>query len=265
MLTWVSCGLAPHAARRATQDPRANRTGGELIPSRVFVGLARQDARLYQIRQQIANLPKRIKDLGTERTRLEVLRREAEGRSSQAEAGRRKLEAELAEFRQRKAKSESRLATLTSTEQYQAVVKEIATHGEKIDALESQVLEAMERSEESQRALVAESARVRQALDALEAQERAMQADLEAARSSLPEETRRRETLLGEVDGPTRAAYDRILRAKGDAALSLVTGVSCGICKGVQPPQVLQVLRQGTGLNTCQMCGRILVWDPEAA
>ena len=48
-------------------------------------------------------------------------------------------------------------------------------------------------------------------------------------------------------------------------ALALVTGPNCGICKAVQPPQVMQQLRQGTAMQSCQMCGRILVWDPQSA
>jgi predicted nucleic acid-binding Zn-ribbon protein len=231
----------------------------------ILVELARRDARLYGLRQQIANLPRRIQDLGAQRAKLELQFREVEGRLQQSESARRKLEGELTEYRQRKAKSESRLATLTSTEQYQALVKEIATHAAHIDELESQILEAMDRSEQVQRQVDAERVRVQQAVGVLEEQQRSLQADLEAARASLPEDSRARDGFLAQVDAPTRAAYDRILRAKGDAALALVAGQSCGICKAVQPPQVLQALRQGGGATrTCQMCGRILVWDGES-
>lgn len=226
-----------------------------------LVQLARKDARLYQLRQQISTLPRRMQELIGERNRLELQQKEAEGRLQQAESGRRKLENELNEYKQRRTKSESRLATLTSTEQYQALVKEIATHGEKIVALEDQILAAMERSEEAQRAFEAEKARVRQAIEVIDGQQRSLQADLEAARQSLPEETRQREAALEHVEPRLRFLYDRILKAKGDAALAIVTGSNCGICKGVQPPQVVQMLRQGGGTHACQMCGRILVWD----
>ena len=108
-----------------------------------LVDLARHDARLYQLKQQIVALPRRLADLDQERLRLERQLREAEARWEQAEAARRKLELELSEFRDKRAKSEARLATLTSTEQYQALVKEMAIQSERIDALESSILEAM--------------------------------------------------------------------------------------------------------------------------
>jgi predicted nucleic acid-binding Zn-ribbon protein len=227
----------------------------------ILLHLARQDARLYQLRQQIANLPRRLQELGNERLKLQVQLKEAEGRLSQAEGGRRKLETEATEYRQRKAKSESRLASLTSTEQYQALQKEIQSHSEKIDGLESQILEAMERSEQVERALAGERTRVEQAMEALDAQQRSLESDLAAARADLPGAEAARQRFLAEVDPQTRQLYDRILKSKGDAALALVTGQSCGICKAVQPPQVLQVLRQGVTTRACQMCGRLLVWD----
>jgi predicted nucleic acid-binding Zn-ribbon protein len=227
-----------------------------------LVELAREDARLFQVKQQITNLPRRLQELGRERARLEVQAKEAEGRLQQAESARRKLENELTDTRARKNKSESRLASITSTDQYQAVTKEIETLGARIDALESQVLEAIERGEEAERQRNAERARVEQALGVLTAQARQIESDLEAARAGLEAQMQRRQRSLENVDAATRTIYERILKAKGDAGLALVSAQNCGICNGVQPPQVLQQLRQGTGLYTCQMCGRILVWDP---
>jgi predicted nucleic acid-binding Zn-ribbon protein len=164
----------------------------------------------------------------------------------------------------KRAKSEARLATLTSTEQYQALVKEIAAQLERIDALESSILEAMERSEEMRQQRDAEKARTAQALVVLDAQQAQLRADLSAAQANVPKESAGRDAAAAAVDPTTRTLYERILGAKRDAALALVNGQVCGICKAVQPPQVVQMLRQSKGTQTCQMCGRILVWDPES-
>ena len=229
-----------------------------------LVQLAREDARLYQIKQQIANLPRRLNDLAKERAVLELQGREAEGRLQNVDSTRRKLEGELSDARAKKAKSEGRLASITSTDQYQALQKEIITMSERVDTLESQVLEALERVEEVQRQRDSEATRVGQAIEAIEAQKRQLNADFEAAKASVVEQNSRREAALVGVESHTRNVYERILKAKGDAALSIVSGTNCGICKAVQPPQFVQQLRQGAGLQTCQMCGRILVWDAPA-
>jgi predicted nucleic acid-binding Zn-ribbon protein len=236
-----------------------------LTSNQLLVDLARSDARLFQLKQQITALPRRLLELDRERAHLARQQREAEARWEQVESARRKLESELAEFRAKRSKSEARLAALTSTEQYLAVQKEIATHAERIDALESSILEALERSEEMRRQRDAEAARVAQELHGLEAQQAQLRADLAAAQGCIPAETAQRDAAVAAIDAPTRVLYERILRAKGDAAVALLHGTNCGICKGVQPPQIVALLRQGRGSHSCQMCGRILVWDPESA
>jgi len=265
----VNVGCCVRGPGRRARPGRVDRVSGVCYGAGVssqtqLVQLAREDARLYQLKQQIANLPRRIAELGKERSALELQGREAEGRLQNADSTRRKLEGELADARAKKNKSEGRLSSITSTDQYQAVQKEVGTMSERIDTLESQVLEALERVDEVQRQRDAEAARVAQAVEGIEAQKRQLAADLEAAKASLEEQNARREGALVGVDGHTRTVYERILKAKGDAALSIVSLANCGICKAVQPPQVVQQLRQGTGLQTCQMCGRILVWDAPA-
>lgn len=231
----------------------------------ILADLARRDARLFALKQQIQNIPRRIAELEAELKRLEGEGRDAGARVDQAEAARRKLENELQEVRQRRTKSEGRLATLTSTEQYQAVVKEIAGHGERIDALESAVLEAMERAEDAAVRRDAEVARVEQGIQVARGQVTAYQADLDAARTEMPLATAERDAVVQTLDAPTRGLYERVLGVRRDAGLALVHSSTCGICKAVQPPQVLQLLRSETGIQTCQMCGRILVWDGAAA
>ena len=235
------------------------------MSSNPLVELAREDARLFQIKQQIAALPRRISELGAEGARVERQIAEAEARWDQAESARRRLETDLAEFRAKRAKSEGRLGTLTSTEQYQALVKEMTTQSEKIDALEVSILEAMERSDEARKQRDLERARLGETLQGLRSQQEGLQRDLAAAQAGLVEQGARRDAAATRVDGPTRVLYERILKAKKDAAIGLLAGSSCGICKGVQTPQVLQLLHQNKGVQACQMCGRILVWDPESA
>jgi predicted nucleic acid-binding Zn-ribbon protein len=232
------------------------------VAANPLVELAREDARLFQLKQQIGNLPRRLAELGKERAALELQGREAEARLQNADTTRRKLDGELGEARAKKSKSEGRLASITSTDQYQALQKEIVTMTERVDALESQVLEAMERVEEATRQRDAEKARVAQALASLDVQHRQLSADLDRARAGLEEQNRKREQALSGIDARLRVMYERILKAKGDAGVSLVVAQSCGICKAKQPPQVVQQLRQAAGMQVCQMCGRILVWDP---
>ena len=110
----------------------------------ILIELAREDAALYQMRQQVAALPQRIRGLDDEKRSVEGQLADAEAVFQKAEKERRKLETELQDVKARRAKSETRLSALTSTDQYQALQREMAQQDSRIDELESSVLEAME-------------------------------------------------------------------------------------------------------------------------
>ncbi|UCE02542.1 MAG: hypothetical protein JSW67_15080 [Candidatus Latescibacterota bacterium] len=230
----------------------------------VLIELAREDARLFQLRGQLAALPKRIDDLDDEKRRVQQQLEECEGVYQKQEKARRKLELELQEVRQRRAKSESRQSSLTSTDQYQALMREIATQDQRIDELESLVLEAMERSEQALVRRDADSVRCQTELKRLEALQVQLRQDLASAHATVEEQSARRDAAVQKVEPRTRSLYERVLRAKKDAAIARVHDRTCGICNALQPPQVIQLLRgEDPTLQTCQVCGRILVWDPD--
>jgi predicted nucleic acid-binding Zn-ribbon protein len=230
-----------------------------------LIELARQDARLFQLRQQIASLPQRLQQLDHDLARTRRLVGEAEAIYDKAEKAQRRLEIDLQDAKQRRTKSEGRQASLTSTHEYQAVMKEIELATGKIQDLESSVLEAMERSEQARKRRDAEVQRLQAELARLTGLQQQLRGDLEAANEGVSAQLQKRDAAVAQVDPNTRRLYERVLKAKKDAAIALVSGTVCGICKGVQPPQVIQMLRQERGLQTCQICGRILVWDPQTS
>ena len=229
----------------------------------VLVELAHEDARLYQLRQQIASLPRRLRELESQRQDLQRQLQDCDAVYQRNERERRRLELELQDCRQKRAKSETRLAALTSTEQYQAVQREMLQQDARIDELESALLEAMDRSTQGLVRRDQESARLQSEIGRLDELQLQLETDLEQARQNVEAQRDKRDGLIRQLEPSTRALYERVLRARGDAAIALLGERRCGICSAVQPPQVVQELRGGTtALRTCQSCGRILIWDP---
>jgi ribonuclease HI/predicted nucleic acid-binding Zn-ribbon protein len=193
----------------------------------ILIELAREDAHLFQLRRQVATLPKRIDDLDDEKRRVQRQLEECEAVYQKQEKARRKLELELQEVRQRRAKSESRQSSLTSTDQYQALMREIATQDQRIDELESLVLEAMERSEQALKRRDTESIRWQTELKRLEALQVQLRQDLASAHSTVEEQSARRDAAVQKVEPQTRSLYERVLRAKKDAAIARVNDRTC--------------------------------------
>lgn len=231
--------------------------------SAVLVELAREEARLYQLKQQVASLPRRLQELEASQRGVQRQREEAQAIHQKTERERRKLEVELQETQQKRTKAEQRQSSITNTQQYQASVREIESLTSRVGTLESAVLEAIERSDEAAKRRDAEMIRLDAEGQRLEALQQQLQSDLESARAKLGPQSALRDAAVNHLDARTRALYERVLKAKGDAGIALVTDRKCGICSALQPPQFIQMLRgDDPPLQACQICGRILVWDP---
>ena len=61
--------------------------------------------------------------------------------------------------------------------------------------------------------------------------------------------------------------YKRLRKGKNGLAVSTVNPVkhSCQGCHKRLPPQKVQEVRKNNDIIFCENCGRILVWDAEAA
>ncbi len=149
--------------------------------------------------------------------------------------------------------------TVRSPRDLEGLQKNIAGSDERIGALETRVLEAMERDEaltgriaEMERALARDKAE----LSERRGQARARIAEIDAALSGLEP---RRQGLAEAVAGPVLREYERIRSRAAGIGAAVVAGGSCGACGVALPPLVLSRLARGEALLTCEHCGRILV------
>jgi predicted nucleic acid-binding Zn-ribbon protein len=137
--------------------------------------------------------------------------------------------------------------------------KNIAGSEERIGALETRVLEAMER-EESLTARIGEIERGlradRERLAELQQAAARRLGELDAELADLQE---RRGALAAAVAAPVLREYERVRSRAGGVGVGIVTGGVCGACGVALPPLMTSRLSHGEGLLTCEHCGRILV------
>ena len=190
----------------------------------------------------------------------------AKAQSDLAENGKahRSLEGQVGDFRQKISKLLDQMNVAKTNEQFRAFQHEIQFCKDKIDEIEESILEKMEQAEELQakisqaeKDLRVESAKVAADVDKAKTRIAADQADREEVRASRAE-------LAGQINPATLRVYDRIRKTRG-AAVTPVTGESCGSCHVRLRPKFLQDLRQiESGVLTCESCG-LIVYVPEPA
>jgi hypothetical protein len=162
-------------------------------------------------------------------------------------------------------KFQNQLPLIKKNEEYQALLHEIeAVKGRRSD-LETQVLERLEEEEKLtgarprlEAALTQAEAEVRARLGAIEAAER-------AGREQLGALDARREAQIAGLPAATRSRYERIHESRQGRAVVAIDKNACGGCFRALPPQVMQEAKKHDRLLTCEGCGRLVVYPPDAA
>ncbi len=238
-----------------------------------LVDLQAHDNQMKALRDQIAALAKslaaaesRAKDAAARRAQvLEAIAKE--------EALRRKEESEIADLREKLARTLKKLDMTTTTAQLTALEHEAAFARSEIARIEDAELESMERSETLDRDRASADEALADADAALD-RERTRTSDLTAADNAAlasleSERVALRAAVAHSSTGETSLAnYDRIARGKGTAVAEAVNQ-QCTACRMMLRPQRWNDLRDNSPespsadtIFTCESCGRMIFYSP---
>ena len=224
------------------------------------------ELRIADLEARIKDIPLRLKQLEHDQEQAASGLQAAEARLTDCEKERRRLEGELADLKARVSKYQDQSLLVKTNLEYQAILKEIATAKDQIDAVETQVLERLLEAD-SLKAKVKEEREITARLQAEIASERtrveAERLEMERVVAVAREE---RESEARELPAEVLRNYERIRDARGGQALARAEGELCSACKMRIRPQHLADLKLGAELVQCEHCQRILLWkEPPAA
>jgi hypothetical protein len=238
-----------------------------------LVVLQTHDIEAKRLRDQIAALPRQLATLELKSAATVGQRAVVLDLIAKEEALRRRQESEIADRKQKLARTQKKIDISTTTVQVTALEHEAAFARAEINRLEDAELESMERGEalDAQLALadqaVADAAatleRERVRIHELLARDRAALAALDALRVAL-----RTQIAQSDTGEDSLSTYDRISRSKG-TAVSQAIHQRCSACQMMLRPQRWNDLRDNTPgsessqtLMTCENCGHLLYYDP---
>lgn len=212
--------------------------------------LERREAELREIRQR----RQRNRELEAAQARLERLRSEEQT----AAAGQHALELELSTLESKITRDRTRMygGQIVDPRELASLEKELEHYSAQRDALEEQVLLAMERLEGLQESAASAAGDVEELRQRWEVDRPALQRREEELAGSLTQLQAEREALAASLDPSALELYRR-LRAGSGHAVSHVTDGICQWCRVAIPPKDVQHARGGA-LVTCTNCARIL-------
>ncbi len=206
--------------------------------------------------EMIQNINKEIEEF--ERELLENRETFNESKTRQAQ-----LELEIKTDKTDLEKYQEQMKVIKTNKEYDALVAEIDEKKQRISDSEDEVLklmnvidEATEKIEELEKKLVETKASNETQLDHL-------RAELEALEMKINEKKKERLGVAKTVDRRALTTYERIRKGKGGLAVVPLRKRACGGCFKQIPPQMVQQIRRGDRLYTCDSCGRILIWIDE--
>ncbi len=209
-------------------------------------------------------LPEMINNLEKEvritRDALEALQREME----ELTVLHGNLELELATLNTELTKFQKQMKEIKTNKEYDALTAEIASRKIKIASTEEEILKTLTRLDE----LKEQTKQYQQKLEEVEKNNNAQLVGLREQLSSIEDKVKIKEgdrkNITVRIEKKLLATYERVRKGRGNQVMVAIRRRACGACHKSVPPQIIQEIRKGEKIYTCDNCGRILIWTEDS-
>jgi len=227
----------------------------------VLVVLSHHDSTLNEARRMLEEMPAKLAALDRRLGDLQKAVAAAHAGLDASKVARRAREREVQDQEAEARRLEGQLTQIKTNEAYKAMLHEIEHAKLKRSALETDILELMDREERQMEELKAREAALKADSEILHGQRRTLEAEGQARQVRVAELVGARAGELAKLSAVVRARYERAYASKAGHAVALVAKASCGGCHTNLPPQVLSDVRRLDSILVCEECGRLLVWE----
>jgi predicted nucleic acid-binding Zn-ribbon protein len=209
-------------------------------------------------------LPEMISNLEKEIEETRRMLQASEEDLTQQNLLHRSMEMELETLSQELAKFQKQMRDIKTNKEYDALTTEIANRKLKISATEEEILKTLTRiddlkekikeyqakSEEVEKNNATQLVDLREKLDSIEDTIKIKEGD--------------RKNITVRIDKKILGTYERVKKGRGNQVVVTIRKRACGSCHKSVPPQIIQEIRKGEKIYTCDNCGRILIWTEES-
>jgi uncharacterized protein len=228
-----------------------------------LINLQDVDCELHALEQAKGDLPQRVAVFSQEISRFEETIAGKQAQLAASQQLRHSSTLDVAQMREKLKKYQSQLYQVKNNKEYDAITLELETTQSAIEALEYQVLEM----EEKEKVLESEIEATKLPLAEVIVQRQDAQLKLQAMLSTTQEKEdllhQRRQAIAATLSKPIYSTYERTRLGRGGIAVAFLKDGSCSQCSSRIPPQRGLEIRMMNRVYLCEVCGRIMLWDPE--
>jgi predicted nucleic acid-binding Zn-ribbon protein len=224
------------------------------------------DLKLTKLEKEIALLPKQIaaieRALDSQQRKLEADR--AALSANQRE--RKKIEGDVQTNEGKISKLRDQMLQAKNNEQYKAFQHEIDFCLQEVKKCEDRTIVLMEESEPLERNVKAAESELKKEKVAVDAEKALASEKTAASQKEHNELTAKRMEVVKEISPAVMVKYDRLRKKhKNGIAVSEVIEGRCHMCQISLRPQYFQEVRHNNDVLPCEMCMRLLFYNPPTA
>lgn len=220
------------------------------------------DYQLGELERSKGYLPDMIENLNAEIKSVEDEYANTKQQKEERLLDKKRLEITIEETTSALASLKDRMTTIKTNREYDALSREIDHKKEELNRAEDELLAVMTELEELEEKLVTVESDRGDIVKVNDEQLQAIQSEMDSVGTKIKIKESERKNILVRLEPPVVATYERIKRGKGSAVVA-VRKRACSGCFKALPPQLVQEIRRGERLITCDSCGRILIWEDE--
>ena len=222
--------------------------------------LQERDQRLRSIAKELEKIPREISQAEERLHRDQGTVDQIHSEIQANEVAMKNLELDIETRRDTIAKLKVQQFETKKNEEFRALGNEVIRYGEEVVALEDQELELMEKGEELKGKLKAAETVRDETKDQVDDEVSGHNKRAEGSKKRAAELEEERKQFVEVLEPDIIALYDRILKSKGDVAVSPLEKGICGGCHMKVTTATLHNVRSGDQLAHCENCGRVLYW-----
>jgi len=184
-------------------------------------------------------------------------------RLTEAKVEMKSLELEVRATKEALEKYQEQMLSIKTNKEYDALVKEIDKSKDIIASNEDKILMLMGEIEELTSKVENYQGKCEEVKKVNTAQLETLQSQIDSVEEKRQMKEDERKNLTVRIPRNIMTVYERIRRGRGGMAVVSVKKRACGACFKQLEPQLIQVIKKGERMITCDSCGRILVWTGE--
>lgn len=225
--------------------------------------LQRVDREILEKEKMIAEIPEKMKELeGKINERKEILA-EIEQRLSGDHNREMAADKKLQETKMVIGRHKQQLLVVKTNKEYAALMKEISTEEENIGRLEEEMIMLLDEADGIEEEKKEEEKIITRTEEHFEKNKRALMEKKDEFELVIKRKKLEREKVAAGLDSQLLKRYDRVRNSRDGIAVVKIQGQNCGGCFSRIPPQIINEVKRGDEILTCESCGRMLIYLEE--